>query len=68
MNHQPESRVRENRMHGSEGGGAGVETDSSYPYRCFSWQLTENRSVLTNLTVHIKIISVILEVLRDLWK
>ncbi len=32
VNHQLESRVRENRMHGSEGGGAGVTTGSPYPY------------------------------------
>jgi hypothetical protein len=32
VNHQPESRVRENRTHGSEGGGTGVKTGSSYPY------------------------------------
>jgi len=33
VNYQPESRVRENRMHGSEGGGTGVETGPSYPYQ-----------------------------------
>ena len=32
MNRQPESRVRENRMHGSEGGGTGYLTGPSYPY------------------------------------
>ncbi len=32
VNHQPESRVREIRTHGSEGGGAGYSTGSSYPY------------------------------------
>ena len=31
MNHQLESRMRENRTYGSEGGGAGT-TGSSYPY------------------------------------
>ena len=33
VNHQLESRVREIRTHGSEGGGAGYSTGSSYPYR-----------------------------------
>ena len=32
VNHQPESRVREIRTHGSEGGGAGNSTGPSYPY------------------------------------
>jgi hypothetical protein len=32
VNHQLESRVRENRSHGSEGGGAGYTTGPSYPY------------------------------------
>ena len=32
VNHRPESRVRENRMHGSEGGGTGNSTGPSYPY------------------------------------
>ena len=32
VNHRLESRVRENRMHGSEGGGTGNTTGSSYPY------------------------------------
>ena len=32
VNHRPESRVREIRMHGSEGGGTGYSTGSSYPY------------------------------------
>jgi len=32
VNHQLESRMRENRTYGSEGGGAGNSTGSSYPY------------------------------------
>ncbi len=32
MNHQPESRMRENRLYGSEGGGTGYPTGPSYPY------------------------------------
>ncbi len=32
VNHRLESRVREIRTHGSEGGGAGYSTGSSYPY------------------------------------
>lgn len=32
VNHQPESRVREIRTHGSEGGGTGYSTGPSYPY------------------------------------
>ena len=32
VNHQLESRVREIRTHGSEGGGAEYSTGSSYPY------------------------------------
>ncbi len=31
VNPQPESRVREIRTHGSEGGGAGISTGPSYP-------------------------------------
>ncbi len=33
MNHQPESRVREIRTHGSEGGGTGYSTGPSYLYQ-----------------------------------
>ncbi len=35
VNHRLESRVRENRTHGSEGGGTGNTTGSSYPYNGF---------------------------------
>ena len=33
VNHRPESRMREIRTSGSEGGGAGNPTGSSYPYQ-----------------------------------
>jgi hypothetical protein len=36
VNHRPESRVREIRTHGSEGGAAGIITGCSYPYQSFS--------------------------------
>jgi hypothetical protein len=33
VNHRLESRMRENRTSGSEGGGAGNSTSPSYPYQ-----------------------------------
>ena len=33
VNHRPESRMRENRTYGSEGGETGNSTGLSYPYR-----------------------------------
>jgi hypothetical protein len=35
-NHQPESRMRETRLYGSEGGGTG-RTGSPYPYQAGRW-------------------------------
>ena len=49
VNHQPESRVRENRMHGSEGGGAGVATDSSYPYPGYEYIRPYGTGIITSI-------------------